>query len=212
MENASLSADRRWVIKLGGSLLSAPDWPDRFRSWHRSSGISMADVVVGGGSKVETLREQAREHRWNDSQAHWRAIEAMDENAVDVAALGNLPLFEPSASCVGTPWAAPLSNPAAGWRILKLSKLLQRLDPLPHGWDITSDSISAWWARYSGAEGLILLKSRPARRGWDPRCDDDQGLVDPCFRHWLPPGIEVRVVAQWDSPPDANLRAPLPRV
>ncbi len=36
--------------------------------------------------------------------------------------------------------------------------LLHAADPLPHGWEVTSDSIAAWVAAMVGAPLLILLK------------------------------------------------------
>jgi aspartokinase-like uncharacterized kinase len=35
---------------------------------------------------------------------------------------------------------------------------LRRDDPLPHSWDVTSDSIAAWVARAIGARRLVLVK------------------------------------------------------
>jgi aspartokinase-like uncharacterized kinase len=36
---------------------------------------------------------------------------------------------------------------------------LRARDPLPHDWDVTSDSISAWVAKEVGAHRLVLVKS-----------------------------------------------------
>lgn len=202
----------RWVIKLGGSLLSSPDWPDRFRRWQKQGGIPTADVIVGGGLSVDGLRRQAAAEHWDGSHSHWQAIAAMDENAQVVAQLVGLPLVAPSSEPSGCDSSDSGLPPLPTWRILQLGRLLRQVDPLPHSWEITSDSISAWWAQRIGASELCLLKSRAASRGWDPRQDDDQGLVDPCFRQVLAPGISVRVVCHWDSAEVANLRAPMPRV
>jgi len=202
----------RWVIKLGGSLLSSPDWPDQFRKWQKQVGVSTADVVVGGGPRVDKLRRQAAAEHWDDSRSHWQAIAAMDENAQVVARLAGLPLFTPSLEQNASFSSVSDLSTMPTWRTLQVGHLLRQVDPLPHSWEITSDSISAWWAQRIGASDLILLKSRAASRGWDPRQDDDQGLVDPCFRQVLAPGIQVRVVSQWDSAEVANLRAPMRRV
>ena len=42
--------------------------------------------------------------------------------------------------------------------VLAPSAWLLRADPLPHSWDITSDSIAAWIARVLGARRLMLVK------------------------------------------------------
>jgi hypothetical protein len=42
--------------------------------------------------------------------------------------------------------------------ILAPYEWLRRVDPLPHSWDVTSDSIAAWVASAVGAKRLLLLK------------------------------------------------------
>jgi aspartokinase-like uncharacterized kinase len=42
--------------------------------------------------------------------------------------------------------------------ILLPSSLLLRADPLPHSWQVTSDTIAAWIAHSAGCRRLVLLK------------------------------------------------------
>jgi 5-(aminomethyl)-3-furanmethanol phosphate kinase len=42
---------------------------------------------------------------------------------------------------------------------------LHAADPLPHGWQVTSDSIAAWVAARLSARRLVLLKSLPGVPG-----------------------------------------------
>jgi hypothetical protein len=58
-------------------------------------------------------------------------------------------------------------------------------DPLPHSWDVTSDSISAWVADQVGAERLVLVKP-PGASG--------PAIVDPCFDRIRAPRINVEIV------------------
>ena len=60
--------------------------------------------------------------------------------------------------------------------MLAPSRWLQDEDPLPHTWDVTSDSIAAWIAGVSGARELVLVKPRGATGN----------LVDSCFARVLP--------------------------
>jgi aspartokinase-like uncharacterized kinase len=62
---------------------------------------------------------------------------------------------------------------------------LRDADPLPHSWDVTSDSISAWVAGRLGAVRLVLVKPPDA---------SGPALVDPRFEHVLPSHIHVEIV------------------
>jgi dihydroneopterin aldolase len=68
--------------------------------------------------------------------------------------------------------------------VLAPSRWLRDGDPLPHSWDVTSDSIAAWVAGQAGAPSLILVKPRGATGA----------LVDPYFARALPAGVESRAV------------------
>ncbi|MFA5237120.1 MAG: uridylate kinase, partial [Methanoregula sp.] len=62
---------------------------------------------------------------------------------------------------------------------------LRRYDPLPHSWDVTSDTISAWIAGRLGADLLVLksvdgieIAGKLVARIEKPEPTD---VVDPCF-------------------------------
>ena len=61
---------------------------------------------------------------------------------------------------------------------------MRAADPLPHSWDITSDSIAAFIAGALGASELILLK---------PVDGPLDALVDRGFASTCPPGMRVRI-------------------
>ena len=63
--------------------------------------------------------------------------------------------------------------------VLAPSAWLKAVDPLPHSWDVTSDSIAAWVAGEIGAARLLLIKP-PGARGPD--------LVDAHFQKTQPAG------------------------
>jgi len=64
--------------------------------------------------------------------------------------------------------------------VLAPSRWLSSVDPLPHTWDVTSDSIAAWLAGELGAGRLLLVKP-PGAHG--------AGLVDAYFEWALPPSV-----------------------
>ena len=85
--------------------------------------------------------------------------------------------------------------------MLAPSAWLLRADPLPHSWDITSDSIAAWIARVLGTRRLMLVKHEDGFIGPDrgpesmpPHVrqivlDAFAGAVDPYFARALDPAI-----------------------
>src|SRR5437773_11180512 len=81
--------------------------------------------------------------------------------------------------------------------VLAPYRWVRTADPLPHSWEITSDSIAAWLAGALRARRIVLIK--PA--GGDPRT-----LVDPFFLRTLPPGVEHFIITAYDpGPPDLAL-------
>jgi hypothetical protein len=69
--------------------------------------------------------------------------------------------------------------------VLAPYRWLRERDPLPHAWDVTSDSIAAWVADALGAHRLVLVK---------PPHAEGVGLVDPYFSRALPLYVETRIV------------------
>src|SRR5256886_11582206 len=73
--------------------------------------------------------------------------------------------------------------------VLAPYRWVRAADPLPHTWEITSDSIAAWLAGMLGARRIVLIK--PA--GGDPR-----KLVDSLFLRTLPPAVEHFIITADD--------------
>ena len=69
--------------------------------------------------------------------------------------------------------------------VLAPYRWLREADPLPHSWDVTSDSIAAWVARQVGACELVLVKPPGATRG---------ERVDAYFGRVLPAEVRVTIV------------------
>lgn len=148
------------VVKLGGSLLARDDWPVLVRSLMLScesgTGLDIArrmTFVVGGGSRVDVIRRLDRAIGLDAHVSHRLAIDAMGTTARLVAETMAWPLV---VSADG----------AAGPRILDVPRWLDadgRLERLPVGWHVTSDSIAAVVADEMSGD-LLLLKSSPPPR------------------------------------------------
>jgi 5-(aminomethyl)-3-furanmethanol phosphate kinase len=124
------------VVKLGGSLSSrVPDLIPTLRASDRP-----LFIVPGGGMFADAVRKS----RVDDESAHWMAIAAMDQYGWYIASQGTMVtnlLQIPDRAVVFLPYCS-----------------MRQHDPLPHSWDITSDSIAAWIADHLGLD-LLLLKS-----------------------------------------------------
>jgi aspartokinase-like uncharacterized kinase len=123
------------VVKLGGSLQArVPELVPVFLA----SGRPLL-IIPGGGFFADAVRNM----QVDDDSAHWMAIAAMDQYGWFIASQGigvSDRLQKPDMPVVFLPYC-----------------FMKRLDPLPHTWHITSDSIAAWVADYLCLD-LLLLK------------------------------------------------------
>lgn len=165
------------VVKLGGSLeVHVPTLAEVFRQHSRP-----LLIVPGGGRFADAVRSTAL----NDDDAHWMAIRAMDRFGSLVAAYGL-----PSTERLAIP-----SKPT----VLLPYRCCRQFDPLPHSWDVTSDTIAAWVADRVGT-GLLILKSVdgiPADGRIDRTIEQnvETDVVDPCcIPYILKHGIRATVV------------------
>ncbi|HJJ34386.1 MAG: uridylate kinase [Methanocorpusculum sp.] len=136
----------RTVVKFGGSLMD-------------KAGEILAEIpdgpiliVPGGGIFADFVRAQGAD----DETSHWKAIDAME-------------IFGRFLSTFGYPVTRELTIPKEP-SILLPKRLLEKADPLPHTWDVTSDSIAAWIAGLTGSR-LLVIKST----------DSGEDLLDPVF-------------------------------
>jgi len=123
------------VVKLGGSLHH--QIPEIVPLLCKSERLL---VVPGGGLFADVVRQE----HVSDDAAHWMAIAAMEQYAWVIASHGMKTtdiLAIPETTAVFLPYIS-----------------MRQHDPLPHSWDVTSDSIAAWIAAELGIE-LLVLKS-----------------------------------------------------
>jgi aspartokinase-like uncharacterized kinase len=163
------------VIKLGGGVLPyAAQFESALAAIGEAALTSRLLIVPGGGPFADAVRDVYRQYRLSDSAAHWMAVLAMDQYAHLVASRMPASVLVTSASEI----AGALD--AQQVPVLAPSQWLREADPLPHSWDVTSDSIAAWIAGQLGARRLVLIKP-PGASG--------ETLVDSCFARILPPHL-----------------------
>ena len=124
------------VVKAGGSLM---DCIPALFSVLEASGRDLL-IVPGGGPFADAVRAAGLP----EEVSHWMAICAMEQMAWCWAAAGAVPVN--------------IGDPVRGVCVLLPYGAVREADPLPHTWEVTSDTIAAWVADRLGAP-LLLLKS-----------------------------------------------------
>lgn len=69
------------VLKLGGSLLLLPDWPQRLMTWLEDQPAALNLLLVGGGKIVNAVRELDTQHSFPAAFSHWLCIDLMSATA-----------------------------------------------------------------------------------------------------------------------------------
>jgi aspartokinase-like uncharacterized kinase len=172
------------ILKIGGGLLGKAGAFDlvieavtAFRAGRRLV------VVPGGGPFADAVRQMFTRVKIGEDAAHWMAVLGMDQYAHALAAR------IPGAALVEQAAGITVALAAGELPVLAPYRWLKAADPLPHSWEVTSDSIAAWFASVLGARRVVLIK--PAGR-------DERKLVDAYFLRTLPPGVEHLVVTADD--------------
>jgi aspartokinase-like uncharacterized kinase len=170
------------VVKVGGALLAHGR---HFDAVLATIGDVARDrrllVVPGGGPFADAVRSVDRRIALSDDAAHWMAVLAIDQYAHLLAdRLGNAIVVadRPSIGAALDGKSLPVLAPF---------RWLRDRDPLPHSWNVTSDSIAAWVAGEVGAPRLVLVKPPGALRA-------ATDLVDAGFSNTLPLGLEVLIL------------------
>jgi aspartokinase-like uncharacterized kinase len=128
-------------------------------------------IVPGGGPFAEAVREVDHRLGLSSDATHWMAVLAMDQYAHLIAdRLVRSALVVQRSEIVAALTSAKVPV-LAPWRWLR------KIDPLPHTWDVTSDSIAAWVAGRVGARHVVLIK---------PAHATGKDLVDVHFTRALP--------------------------
>lgn len=144
------------VIKIGGSLIrEAPKLIDRLLKEFGSGSYKVTEttesveacgefpsfilIVPGGGLFADAVRATDENYSLGADAAHWMAVLGMEQYA----------FYLRDKSCAAATYL--ITDIPRGVSILFPYKLLKTEDPLPHTWDVTSDTIAAWVAKQTGA-------------------------------------------------------------
>ncbi len=105
---------------------------------HKSLPISIL-IVPGGGMFADTIRVADGRFSLSADAAHWMAILGMEQYAF---------YLKDKSSAAATDL---ITDMLPGVSILFPYRLMKTEDPLPHTWDVTSDTIAGWVAKQTEA-------------------------------------------------------------
>jgi aspartokinase-like uncharacterized kinase len=185
------------VVKLGGGLLAHVDHFNAALATISDAATSRHLLIVpGGGPFADAVRDVDRRLGLGDEAAHWMAVLAMDQYAHLIASKLARAVIVSDAREIADAFGARMVGHVP---VLAPYRWLREIDPLPHSWDVTSDSIAAWVTGRVGAQRLVLVK---------PPWVTGSGLVDAYFARALPAHITPLIVpADRVDALDAALRA-----
>ncbi|MDI9393915.1 MAG: amino acid kinase [Euryarchaeota archaeon] len=143
----------RVVIKVGGSLIQeAPELVNRLvKEFGSGEHVTVPDeliskkmpfsilIVPGGGIFANSVRRADERFGFGDDAAHWMAILAMEQYAY---------YLQDKSHVKSTDSIKELTT---GVSILFPYRVLRAEDPLPHSWNVSSDTIAAWVAKQTGS-------------------------------------------------------------
>lgn len=146
---------RTLVIKIGGSLLSAPAAMSNVCRWLEQTrrDDERRLLIPGGGEAVDALRRIDRANPLSAAAAHWSAIAIMDAHALLLAD------WFPGGCVVDRVPEGPGDwvFRCAGW--LRSQEPALPGERLTIGWETTSDAIAARMAASVGATAVFVKHS-----------------------------------------------------
>ncbi len=140
------------VLKVGGSLSRGQSLSALCQTIGRLGSQQRLLIVPGGGDFADAVRDHYRRYHLSETTAHRMALLAMDQYGWLLSDL------IPGSSAVRDVRSAHAVAAMGRVPILLAAALLTEADPLPHSWQVTSDSIAAWIAGLVGAARFVLLK------------------------------------------------------
>lgn len=172
------------IVKVGGGLLGKSGALDLVAEALVAFSPGRRLVILpGGGPFADAVRTMLRRVKIGEDAAHWMAVLGMDQYAHALAArLSGAVLVETQAEIAAARHAGRLP-------VLAPYRWLRSADPLAHSWDVTSDTIAAWFAGALKARRVVLIK---------PAAGETPKLVDAFFLRTLPPGVEHLIVTPDD--------------
>jgi aspartokinase-like uncharacterized kinase len=171
---------RTVIVKVGGSLLTLSDLPERLRKMFDAIAADRVMILAGGGIAADVVRRWDEIHRLSVEASHWLAIDSMGLTArllAEVLPDSRLVADRASAHDPSLPMKTVILDPRP---IIEEAFRKEGVD-LPIGWHCTSDSVAAWIASRWHVDSLVLGKSVDVPTGDRLVGAEQQSDVDACF-------------------------------
>ncbi|MFX0017260.1 MAG: hypothetical protein ACFFAK_02445 [Promethearchaeota archaeon] len=142
------------LFKIGGKILDNSkhliNTIAQLTQLYEDNTIQKIIIIPGGGNIANFVRNLYLEFNFDDEIAHWIAIYSMNFNGLELQRkfphLETIEDFE------------HLKNEKRIFSIFLPYQYLRLFDPLPHSWDVTSDSITLYCAYKLGVNECFLIK------------------------------------------------------
>ena len=153
------------VIKVGGSLLrnqpaaqarETDALPDVLALWLARQTPAINVLIAGGGEFADIIRRADETHHIGQEAAHWLCVDAMSVNARLLGAILNAAVVTQANELTSVVPSICVFDPGP---FLRDIEPLLFSTPLPHTWDVTSDSIAVRVALSLSADEFVLLKA-----------------------------------------------------
>lgn len=170
------------IVKVGGSLFSCAEMPDRIQAWSEQQPPAMTVFIGGGGDLVEPLRTAQERFRLSEEASHWLAVRAMTVTSRLLAKLLDVELVDQ----FDVVQQLATSGRATSC-VLDVEEFLRTREPhlpghrLPCDWTCTSDAIAARVAEVLNAGDMVLMKSVPYPAFMTLATAAAKGLIDSHF-------------------------------
>ena len=142
----------QWVIKIGGSLYNSPNLVEWLNTLSECKTQNII-IVPGGGPFADRVREVDSKFNLDQELAHNMAVLAMQQYGYLMKSLC------PALQLVNTQ-----QKLCECWKKQKVAiwepfDMIRDYYKLEKSWDITSDSLAAWLAKFLSVDQLLFVKS-----------------------------------------------------
>ncbi|MFX0140640.1 MAG: hypothetical protein ACFFDN_43780, partial [Candidatus Hodarchaeota archaeon] len=142
------------IFKIGGKILDNSkhliNTIAQLTQLYEDKTIQKVILIPGGGILANFVRNLYLEFKIDDDLAHWIAIYSMNFNGLELQRkFPHLEIIEDFEF---------LKNEKRIFSIFLPYKILRLIDPLPHSWEVTSDSITLYFAYKLGVNDCFLIK------------------------------------------------------